>query len=80
MTGHRSDAASAPERKPRSGFSHYLLRLRREFYQADAFVFWTMSVSHRARGWLDERFHAAFREMMRVRPPKHPMFTRVVTM
>src|SRR5205809_808310 len=30
------------ERKPRSDFSHYLPRLRREFYQADAVVFWTM--------------------------------------
>ena len=51
------------EHKPRSSFSHYLPRLRREFYQADAVVFWTMPVAHRAEGWLDAGFHAAFREM-----------------
>jgi len=41
-----------------------LPRLRREFYQADAVVFWTMPVAHRGRGWLSEGFHAAFRELM----------------
>src|SRR5664279_5387622 len=53
-----------PNPKPRSIFSHYLPRLRREFYQADAVVFWTLPVAHRAQGWLSESFHAAFREMM----------------
>jgi len=53
-----------PNSKPRSAFSHYLPRLRREFYQADAVVFWTLPVAHRSRGWLSESFHAAFREMM----------------
>ena len=53
-----------PKPKPRSAFSHYLPRLRREFYQAIAVIFWTMPVADRARGWLGERFHAAFREMM----------------
>src|SRR5437667_9837852 len=52
----------APHR--RSDFSHFLPRLRREFYQADAVVFWTMPISHRRQDWLDDRFHAAFREMM----------------
>ncbi len=52
------------ERKPRSSFSHYLPRLKREFYQADAVVFWTLPVAHRQSGWLDHSFHAAFREMM----------------
>lgn len=47
----------------RSCFSHYLPRLRQEFYQADAVVFWTMPIAHRAAGWLDAGFHAAFREM-----------------
>ena len=51
------------ERKPRSSFSHYLPRLRREFYQADAVVFWTMPIAHRTKDWLDAAFHAAFREM-----------------
>jgi REP element-mobilizing transposase RayT len=64
MTDQPSDSARAPERKPRSAFSHYLPRLRREFYQADAVVFWTMPVAHRAQGWLDDCFHSEFREMM----------------
>jgi len=53
-----------PDQKPRSTFSHYLPRLRREFYQADAVVFWTLPVADRAQGWLSESFHAAFREML----------------
>lgn len=52
------------ELKPRSSFSHYLPRLKREFYQADAVIFWTMPVAHRRKGWLTDRFHAAFREIM----------------
>jgi len=51
-------------RKPRSAFSHYLPRLKRVFYQADAVVFWTLPVSQRQRGWLNDGFHAAFRELM----------------
>jgi REP element-mobilizing transposase RayT len=42
----------------------YLPRLPREHYQGDAVVHWTLPVSLRRRGWLDERFHAAFRELM----------------
>jgi hypothetical protein len=38
--------------------------LRRELYQADAVVFWTLPVTGRELGWLNERFHATFREMM----------------
>ena len=63
-----SDLEPKPPRPPnqpsRSAFSHYLPRLRREFYQADAVIFWTLPVSRRARGWLSENFHAAFRELM----------------
>ena len=44
--------------------SFYLPRLPREFYQGDAVVHWTLPISHRTTGWLDERFHAKFREMM----------------
>jgi REP element-mobilizing transposase RayT len=60
-------ASSSPDsggRKPRSSFSHYLPRLKREFYQADAVVFWTLPVFQRQEGWLDDRFHSVFREMM----------------
>jgi REP element-mobilizing transposase RayT len=42
----------------------YLPRLPREYYQGDAVVHWTLTLSHHQRGWLDEQFHAAFREMM----------------
>jgi len=47
----------------RSSFSHYLPRLKREFYQADAVVFWTLSIEKREQGWLGKDVHAAFREM-----------------
>ncbi len=42
----------------------YLPRLPREHYQGDAAVHWTLPISLRKTGWLDERFHAAFRELM----------------
>ena len=64
MNGSEPQPSSSPNSPARSTFSHYLPRLRREFYQADAVVFWTLPVAHRARGWLSESFHAAFREMM----------------
>ncbi|MCX6903219.1 MAG: hypothetical protein NTW03_07025 [Verrucomicrobia bacterium] len=44
--------------------SFYLPRLPREQYQGDAVVHWTLPISLRRKGWLDERFHAAFREIM----------------
>ena len=50
--------------RPRSLFNHYLPRLCREFYQADAVVFWTLPVHDRKTGWLNERFHGIFRETM----------------
>jgi REP element-mobilizing transposase RayT len=53
-----------PEPRPRSALSHYLPRLKRVFYQADAVVFWTLPVSYRQQGWLTDGFHAVFREMM----------------
>jgi REP element-mobilizing transposase RayT len=58
------DAPNVSGRKPRSDFSHYLPRLKREFYQTDAVIFWTMPVSHRRQGWLTDCFHTTFREMM----------------
>jgi putative transposase len=59
-----SEPPDPPGPKSRSSFSHYLPRLRREFYQGDAVIFWTMPISNRAEGWLGEPFHAAFREIM----------------
>ena len=42
----------------------YLPRLPREFYQGDAIVHWTLPISQRQNGWLDDSFHAAFRELV----------------
>ncbi|MBI2510619.1 MAG: hypothetical protein HYV96_01455 [Opitutae bacterium] len=42
----------------------YLPRLPVEHYRGQAIVFWTHTVALRATGWLDECFHAAFRETM----------------
>jgi putative transposase len=42
----------------------YLPRLAREFYQGDAVVHWTMPMALRGTGWLDDTFHAHFREIM----------------
>jgi len=44
--------------------SFYLPRLPREHYQGDAVVHWTMPIAERGTGWLNESFHARFREMM----------------
>lgn len=41
-----------------------LPRLQREFYLGAAVVFWTLTLEHRAQGWLDVSFHARFRELM----------------
>jgi len=42
----------------------YLPRLPREYYRGDAVVHWTMPIAMRGTGWLDDLFHARFREMM----------------
>ncbi len=44
--------------------SFYLPRLPSEYYRGDAMVHWTLAIAHRATGWLDESFHARFREIM----------------
>ena len=57
-----SEPGAWPEQNLNRRF--YLPRLPRGYYQGDAVVHWTLPVSHRRQGWLDERFHAAFRELM----------------
>jgi len=42
----------------------YLQRLPREYYQADAVIHWTMPIAMRGAGWLNDAFHAHFREVM----------------
>ena len=44
--------------------SFYLQRLPREYYQADSVVHWTMPIAMRGTGWLNDAFHAHFREVM----------------
>jgi REP element-mobilizing transposase RayT len=50
--------------EPKFNRAFYLPRLPREYYQGDAVVHWTLPIAHRRLGWLDERFHAAFRELL----------------
>ena len=41
-----------------------LPRLPREWYQGDAFVFWTYTIRDRKTGWLTASFHTTFREIL----------------
>ena len=41
-----------------------LPRLSREWYQGNAFVFWTFTLEDRRTGWLTPAFHALFREVL----------------
>ena len=41
-----------------------LPRLLRHHYQGHAVVLWTLTLEHRATGWLKESFHLRFRELM----------------
>ena len=63
MQGQESDSSSRFAGRGNDR-RFYLPRLPREHYQGDAVVHWTLPVSLRRKGWLDDRFHAAFRELM----------------
>ena len=43
---------------------HHLPRLAPDFYRSFAVVQWTITLEHRAKGWLDEKFHLRFRELL----------------
>jgi putative transposase len=43
---------------------HHLPRLALEFYRGFAVVLWTITLERRATGWLDEKFHLRFRELL----------------
>ena len=43
---------------------HHLPRLAPEFYRGFAAVLWTITLERRATGWLDDRFHLHFRELL----------------
>ena len=49
---------------PHNHHHDWLPRLPREYYQGDAVVHWSQTILNRRRGWLDEGFHARFRELM----------------
>jgi putative transposase len=42
----------------------YLPRLKPEFYRGDAVVHWTLTIFDRGQGWLNDLFHARFRELL----------------
>ena len=42
----------------------HLPRLAREHYQSFAVAHWTVTIQDRATGWLDDLFHAYFRELL----------------
>jgi putative transposase len=44
--------------------AYYLPRLPREYYQGDAVVHWTLTMFDQAKGWLSDRFHQTFRELI----------------
>jgi len=41
-----------------------LPRLPRKYYQADTVVHWTLTIFDRVQGWLSQRLHGRFRELM----------------
>ena len=43
---------------------HHLPRLGPEYYRGFAVVLWTVTLERRATGWLDDRFHQYFRELL----------------
>lgn len=55
-----------PTKAPRDPLNRAfsLPRLPCEYYQADAAVFWTLTVFDRVKGWLTPSFHQRFRELM----------------
>jgi putative transposase len=56
--------SSPPYRGRGTNRPFHLQRLPREHYQADAMVHWTLPIALRKTGWLDDSFHAFFRECM----------------
>lgn len=60
--------------------SGFLPRLGDEAYRGPAVVFWTHTVDQRATGWLDERFHTAFREICLHTAVRENLFCPVYTL
>ena len=49
---------SEPDRK------RHLPKLARQFYRGQSFIHWTLTTENRKTGWLADRFHHAFREVL----------------
>ena len=54
---------TSPQPPPKI-FPKILPRLPPEYYLGDAVVFWTFTTFDRHTGWLDDKFHTTFRELM----------------
>jgi hypothetical protein len=61
-----------------TGRHFYLPRLDREHYQGDAVIHWTMPIARRGIGWLNESFHARFREVMLDAAAREVSFARPI--
>jgi len=69
--GYKAPAACSPVARPGRGgipttptLKSKLPRLRREFYQGPTTVLWTHTFEQRATGWLNDKFHHTFREIL----------------
>jgi len=59
------DESAEKEAKERSvNRRFYLPRLKPEEYRGYAVVHWSLPMEERAKGWLNDKFHSSFRELM----------------
>ncbi len=58
---HPSPPRSGERQRPVKG---HLPRLAREYYRGHAFVHWTLTLEHRATGWLSPDFHHAWQRLL----------------
>jgi putative transposase len=59
---------------------HSLPRLDPSCYQADAAVLWTLTTRDRAKGWLSEKLHLQFRELLLHVASREGLFCPVYTL
>jgi putative transposase len=57
-------SSTSPQPPPPKTFPKILPRLPPEYYLGDAVVFWTFTTFDRRTGWLNDKFHTTFRELM----------------
>ena len=56
------------------GLHSHLPRLTPEAYRRNAIVHWSLTISDRSQGWLDELFHTRFREVLLHTLIRHELF------